>query len=111
MGPLEQAGGEPIGAANKKASRWTVFGPPFVQQAGKRRTVEIFAALMETDQDRALRNDGGDRDRFLDPTPLHVLGAALANSHDLKIAKAQCAAGDFRALAVRRGEFPLRALF
>ena len=79
--------------------------------AASAATIETLAALVENDDDRAVGNDIGERDRFLDTPTLGILGAAFANFDDFDVAQAERAAGRFRALAVRRGELALGSLF
>ena len=52
LGALDQAWRQAVGAADDEAHRRAVLGTPLAQQAGKRRAVEAFAALIENDDDR-----------------------------------------------------------
>jgi len=110
LGAFQQAWRKSICSADNEISRHPILRSPLTHEARKRRAVEILAALVQTDNDRTLRKDRGNRNRFLDPASLDILRAALANLDDFDIAKAQCTTRRLGALAVRRGEFPLRTL-
>jgi hypothetical protein len=110
FGALDQARREAVGAADDKAYGRTILRPPLAQQAGKRWAVEAFAPLIEDDDDRSIRDDISQRDRFLDAPPLDVLRPAFADFDNFDVAQAERASGRFGALAIRRGKFPLRSL-
>ena len=86
LGPLDQAGRKTVGAADEKTRRRAIFRPPFAQQPGKRRTVQAIAALVENSQDRAIRYDVCERDRFLGAPALGVLCPAFTNFDDFDFA-------------------------
>src|SRR6476646_2317710 len=72
--------------------------------------VEAFAALVEDDGDRLVRNHVGERDRFLNDALADLLGAAFADFHNFRIAETDPAAGLLGAFAIALGQFPFRAV-
>jgi len=111
LGPSNQARCKAVGTTKDETDRRAVLGPPFLQQAGQRRAFEIFASPIKHDDDSALRDDVGDRDRFLDPPPFGVLCPALANFDHFDGPQTERTAGRFGALTIRRGELSLGTLF
>ena len=110
FGALDQARRQAVSAADDKACGRPILRPPLAQQAGKRRAVEAFAALVEHDDDRSIGDDIGQRDRFLDAPTLDVLRPAFTDFDDFDAAQAERASGRFGALVIRRGEVPFRSL-
>ena len=111
LGALDEARRKAIGAADNEAHGRAVLRAPFAQEARKLRTVDVFAALVQNDDDRSGGNDVGERDRLLDTPAFGVLRTAFTNFDDFKVAKAELTSGHFRAFAIRRGELALRSLF
>src|SRR6202035_3905024 len=94
-----------------KANRRAILGAPLAQCRGERRAVQRSPALVEDDDDGAFGNHIGDRDGFLDPAPLGVGGAALANFDDLDVAQTERASDLCGTLAIFGSECALRSLF
>ena len=110
-GALAQAGSKAVGAADDEADARAVLGAPLAQQCRERRTVEIFAALVENDDKRSFGDDVGERDRLLDAPPLGVVRATLPDFDDFKIAQAKRPSGGFGAFAIPRGKLTLGTRF
>jgi len=110
LGACGQARRESVGTADDKAHGRTVFRAPFAQQRRQHRAIEALTALVENDDNRAVGNDIGERDRFLDAATLGILGATFAYLDDFDVAQAERTAGRFRALAIQGGELAFGSL-
>ena len=83
---------------------------PALQAAGEGRAAHALAALVEDHRDRAVGDDVGDGDQFLEHAPAGIAGAALLDLDDIEGAQPRAATGIGRALAVALGELALGTL-
>jgi hypothetical protein len=111
LGARDEAGCKTVGATDDEADGGAILRTPLAQEARKLRAVNVFAVLIQNDDDRSIGDDAGERDRLLNAPAFGVLGAAFANFDDFKVAKAELTSGRFRAFTIRHGELPLGSLF
>src|SRR5262245_37053463 len=83
---------------------------PDLQPAGDMSAAHILAALIQDDGDCAVRPDIGDGDRFFEPAPGGIVGAAFLDLDDVEGIQTDAATGVRRALAVALGKLALRTL-
>src|SRR5262249_37765893 len=101
---------EAIGATDDECDRGPVLGAPALEVAGEWRTAETFAVLVEDRDGGALGQHIGDGDRFFEPAPVGVVGAAFADLDHIDGLETDAATGVGRALAIALGEVPLGTL-
>src|ERR1700690_2248010 len=106
-----QGRGQAVGAADQKDRRRPVIAAPFRQLGGEAGAVEVLAVGVEQHDRRALRNDVGERDRFLEHALARVVRAAFPDFDDFNVAQTEIAAGLRRAFAEALGKLGFRTLF
>src|SRR5262249_37920736 len=103
-----EAGRKPAGSADDERARGLVLPLPILQSAGDNGAAQVLAALVQDHRDSAMGHDVGDGDRFLEPAPGGIAGAALLDLDDVEGAQTGEATGVSRAVAIALGELALR---
>src|SRR5262249_27148183 len=106
VGAALELDAESVGAADDEDGGRACGVAPALQRGGERIAVESLAALVERHDDRALRDDVGERDRLLQDAAGGVLGPALADFDDLDVADSYGAGGPCDARARAVGQLP-----
>src|SRR5262249_60041786 len=79
-----EAGRRAVGSAEDEHDRGLVLPLPILQPAGDNGAADVLAALVQDHRDSAVGHDIGDGDRFLEPAPGGIAGAALLDLDDVE---------------------------